>query len=110
MANVELNDADAICSGNQLSQIIGCSPRQIDVLRVEGVLSCVRSKLRGRRYRLAESVQRYCAHQKQIVKAACSSSSNGNGYSAARTRRMAALAAIEESRSKHVIGEFVRRD
>src|SRR5260370_13182768 len=109
MAN-ELNDVDAICSGNQLAAVIGCSPRQIDVLRVEGVLSCVRSRLRGRRYRLADSVQRYVAHQKQITKAACSSGGNGDGYNAARARRMIAIAQVQEARSKQVAGEFVRRD
>jgi phage terminase Nu1 subunit (DNA packaging protein) len=110
MPMIELNDANAICSGNQLAQIIGCSPRQIDVLRVEGALVCARSKLRGRRYRLAESVQRYIAHEKQRAKAQSASNNNVDGYSRARERKMNAAALIEELRARQLTGELIERE
>jgi hypothetical protein len=109
MPNVELNDANAICSGNQLAEVIGVSPRQIDVLRVEGVLSCVRSKLRGRRYRLAESVQRCIAHEKQRASEQSASKNGSSGYNRARERRMNAIALIEEMRAGQLTGELIER-
>jgi phage terminase Nu1 subunit (DNA packaging protein) len=108
MPSVELNDPDAICSANQLAAVVGVSPRQVDVLRAEGVLSCVRSRLRGRRYRLSESVQRFIAHEKQRL-AEQSAHRNGSAYDAARTRRMNATALIEEARARQVSGELIDR-
>src|SRR4029450_6862198 len=107
MPTIELNDANAICSGNQLAEIIGCSPRQIDVLRVEGVVSCVRSKLRGRRYRLAGSVQRYVAHEKQRAAKQRATRNGSSAYEDARTRRMNAAALIEEAKARQITGELI---
>jgi phage terminase Nu1 subunit (DNA packaging protein) len=109
MPSVELNDADAVCSGNQLAAVIGVSPRQIDVLRAEGVLSCVRSKRRGRRYRLSEAVQRYITHEKQRVSEQSAQRNGSSAYGDARTRRMAALAQVEEMRARQLNGDAVNR-
>ena len=109
MPTIELNNANVICSGNQLAEIIGCSPRQIDVLRTEGVFVCVRSRLRGRRYRLAESVQRFIAHEKQRASERSASKNGSSAYNDARTRRMNAAALIEEARARQLAGELIER-
>jgi phage terminase Nu1 subunit (DNA packaging protein) len=108
---IELASADVICSAQQLSEVLGVTPRRIDVLAEDGVLKAVRSsKFKGRRYRLNDAVQRFCAYQKQYVKAQCSSR-NGNGeYNDARARRMAATAIIEEARARQISGEMISRE
>jgi hypothetical protein len=58
---IMLPSADVICSGKQLSEVPGVSSRQIERLAVDGVLTKVRCKANGARYRLAESVQRFLA-------------------------------------------------
>jgi len=107
---IELVTADAICTSLQLSEVLGVTPRRIDVLAEDGVLKPVRSsKFKGRRYRLADSVQRFCAYQKQYVKERCASR-NGDEYDGARTRRMLAVARREELETQLRTGELLRRD
>jgi phage terminase Nu1 subunit (DNA packaging protein) len=110
MPNVTLlNNVDALCTPRQLGAVIGLTSRSIDSLVLEGVFKPVRSgKLRGRHYPLRDSVQRYVAYQKKSVRAQLASR-NGDGYSRARERRMAALALIEEMRAKQLSGEFLSR-
>ena len=110
MPNVALNDPDAICTSGMLGNVLGVTARSIDALVLEGVFRPVRSsKLRGRHYRLRDSVQRFVVYQKQSVRAQFASI-NGEGYNKARERRMSAIALIEEARAKQISGEFVRRD
>jgi phage terminase Nu1 subunit (DNA packaging protein) len=104
MPNV-LSDVDVLCTSARLAEICGVSSRTIDALVLEKVLKPVRSKLRGRHFRLSESVQRFVAYQKQSVRAQFAS---GNGaYERERTRRMSALATIEEARAKQISGELI---
>lgn len=101
---------DVVCSQSQLAEIVGVHSRTIERLALDGVLKTVRShKLKARHFRLAENVQRFVAHQKQITKAQCSSSSNGDGYNDARARRMRALALLEEMRARERSGELIER-
>ena len=109
MSNVALNDTDALCTAAQLAKVLGVSTRSIDMLALEGVFKAVRSsKLRARHYRLRDSVQRFVAYQKQSVRAQFAS--NNGAYNDARTRRMNAIAIVEEARAKQISGEYVRRD
>lgn len=109
MPNVALNDVDAICTSAQLGGVLGVTARSIDALVLEGVFKPVRSnKLRGRHYRLRDSVQRFVAYQKQSVRAQFASR-NGEGYNRARERRMSAIAQVEEIRAKKLSGEFLSR-
>src|SRR5262245_4043767 len=107
----ELASVDVICSAQQLAELLSITTRRVDRLAEDKILKPVRSsKFKGRRYRLAASVQAYLAYQKQYVKEQNSSSKNGDAYNDARSRRMRALALIEEARAKQISGEFVRRD
>src|SRR5262245_53777964 len=107
MPNVELADANAICTARQLGDVLGLTVRQVHHLQTEGILRKARGKLQG--YKLAESVHAYLRYQHDYVKQKCSR--NGDqAYNDARSRRMAALAQIEEARAKQLRGEYVRRD
>jgi hypothetical protein len=106
---VELASADVICNGRALGAVLGLSAQQIERLARDHVLKTVRSsKLRGRHYRLNDAVQAYLRYQHDYVKAQCSSS-DGDGYNTARSRRMAALALIEEMRARQLSGELIER-
>jgi hypothetical protein len=75
-------------------------------LQTEGILHKARGKLHG--YKLADSVQSYLRYQHDYVKQKCSS--NGDAaYNDARSRRMRALAIVEETRARQVSGEFLSR-
>jgi phage terminase Nu1 subunit (DNA packaging protein) len=111
MPNVDLNDVDAIVTPKQLAEIIGCSARQIDVLRTEGVLKSVRSwKFRGQRFRLSDAVQACLRHERERLREQFASrNGSSSAYEAARTRRMAALALVEEAKARQVTGELIER-
>jgi hypothetical protein len=104
---IMLASADVVCTARQLGDVLGVTNQQVERLARAGVLKPVRCKLKGRRYRLSDSVQSYLKYQRESVKAACASS-NG-AYNDARTRRMNALAAIEEARARQVSGEPIKR-
>jgi phage terminase Nu1 subunit (DNA packaging protein) len=107
MPVVALNDTSALCTSKQLADVLGLTARQVDHLRTEGILRKARGKLHG--YKLAESVQAYLRYQRDYVTRKCSI--NGDqAYNDARSRRMAALAAIEEARAKQITGGLLRRD
>jgi hypothetical protein len=104
-----LADENVLCTRRQLATILHCTSRQIDALTFEKVLKPVRcSKVRGKAFKLAESVSSYLDYVTQRER---KQSRNGNSeYESARTRRMAALAETEESRARQISGEYVRRD
>ena len=108
MPNVELVDTNAICSARQLSDVLGLTVRQVHHLQTEGILRKARGKSSLKRYSLAESVQAYLAYQRKYVAKECSKETAA--YDSARTRRMAALAEVEEMRLKQLRGELLRRD
>ena len=108
MSVVELVNANAICTARQLGEVLGLSMRQIHHLEGEGVLKQSRSKSSLKRYSLAESVQAYLAYQRKYVAKECSKDTAA--YDSVRTRRMAALAEVEEMRLKQSKGELLRRD
>jgi phage terminase Nu1 subunit (DNA packaging protein) len=103
-----LQDSDAICSAKQLGEVIGRTSRQIERLVDSHVLKPVRCKLRGKHFRLSESVQLYQRHREEIVKRDCAK--GDDSYNAARTSRMLALAQIEQLRAKQLRGELIKRE
>src|SRR5215831_4197732 len=108
MPIVELSDANVACTVRQLGEVLGLSTRQIHHLEREGVLKRISSKVSNRRYKLADNVQSCLCYEHDYVKR--KSSINGDAaYSDARSRRMRALAIVEEMRARQLTGEFVRR-
>jgi phage terminase Nu1 subunit (DNA packaging protein) len=103
-----LENPDAICTGAQLAVIFGLRERQIDRLRISGVLKPVRCKRRGKHYRLADSVQSYLAYREKYVAELVKG--NDDEYMKARASRMTALAEMETLRLKEKRGELVRLD
>ena len=70
-------------------------------------LGCAeRVKLKGKRYRLSESVQRFCAYKEQY--AIERTKGVDDAYIAAQAERMAALAQIEQLRARQIRGELVK--
>jgi phage terminase Nu1 subunit (DNA packaging protein) len=107
---IELASAGVVCTTKQLSEIIGISSRQVERFTEAGVLKAVRSsKLRGRCYRLAESVQRFITHEKQRVAEQSASRNGSSGYNRARERRMNALATLAEYETALRTGELLER-
>jgi phage terminase Nu1 subunit (DNA packaging protein) len=107
MGAMLLNDVNAICSARQLADVLGLTIRQVHSLQTEGVLrSSRRGKVQG--FKLSTSVQAYLRHQHDYVKKKYSSSGD-HAYTDARSRRMAAIAAIEEGRAKALSGEYIKR-
>jgi phage terminase Nu1 subunit (DNA packaging protein) len=103
-----LPSAAAVCSGQQLAEVIGVTLRQIERLAVAGVLKPVRCKLRGKHFRLAESIQRYLAYrEKSVIE---QTKGADNDYIAARASRMRALAEQEEMNLRLRKGELLRSD
>src|SRR6516164_5963241 len=108
MPIVELADANVACTVRRLGEVLGLSTRQIHHLEREGVLKRISSRVSSRRYRLADNVQSYLRYQRDYVTRKYSI--NGDqAYNDARSRRMAALAAIEEARAKQISGQFLQR-
>jgi hypothetical protein len=97
---IELASVDAVCSARQLGDVIGVSSRQIERLTVDGVLKTVRGsgKFRARRYRLSDAVQAYLRHERDCLREKLSRNGSDD-YEGARTRRMNAIALIEEARA-----------
>src|SRR5262249_40354329 len=105
-----LSSTDVICRRRQLATILGITSRRIDTLTAEGVLKPIRcsSALRGKGFRLAESVANYVAYNRASL--AKQFARNGNGeYESARSRRMIASATVEELRAKQLTGESLNR-
>lgn len=105
MPNVELADANAVCTARQLGDVLGLTVRHVQALQVEGVLRKARGKLHG--YKLAENVRRYLAYQRKYVAAECRKQTAA--YDVARTRRMSALAESEELELQIARGDMIRR-
>jgi hypothetical protein len=103
-----LADANAICTGMQLSEVLGVSSRQIERLTVAGVLKPVRCKANGRRYSLSDSVQCYCAHQEQYITGRVKGADDA--YLSARADRMRCLAEREQLDLRLKKGELIRYD
>jgi phage terminase Nu1 subunit (DNA packaging protein) len=85
-----LADPGVICTGKQLADVLGIGARHVDKLVADHVFKPVRSRLRGKHFRLDESVQRYLAHQREWVKAQCASGSDEREI--LRNRKLAAEA------------------
>jgi phage terminase Nu1 subunit (DNA packaging protein) len=100
-----LPSIDAICTRQQLAGVLGVSDRQIDRLVIDHVLKPVRSRLRGKHFRLSASVQAYIAHRERYVTER--KNANDDSYNAARTRRMVALAKQEELSLAAKEGEYL---
>jgi phage terminase Nu1 subunit (DNA packaging protein) len=103
-----LPTSDCVCSGKQLGEVLGMNLRQIERHAQSGVLKPVRCKLRGKHFRLSESVQAYQRYREEIVKQQCSRTSDA--YEKARSRRMAAEALCAELRAGELRGELLRAD
>jgi phage terminase Nu1 subunit (DNA packaging protein) len=103
-----LADANAICTGMQLSEVLGVSSRQIERLTVAGVLKPVRCKANGRRYSLSDSVQCYCAHQEQYITERVKGADDA--YLSARADPMRCLAEREQLDLRLKKGELIRYD
>jgi len=105
-----LSSTDVICTRRQLATILGITSRRIDTLTAEAVLKPIRcsSALRGKGFRLAESVQNYQTYNRACL--AKQFSRNGDGeYEKARSRRMTAIAGAEELHLQQVRGELLNR-
>src|SRR5437899_1519060 len=101
MPVVVLLNANAL-SEAQLAEVCGLSVRHVARLTDQKVL---RKGKRG--YKLSESVRAYVKHRESIIKRECSKF--GDGYNAARARRMFALATSEEQRVRLQGGELLER-
>jgi len=105
-----LPSVDCVCTRRQLAKILGITSRRIDTLTSEAVFKPVRlsSALRGKGFRLAEAVANYQAYSRAcLIK---QYSRNGDeAYNDARSRRMAALAIVEETRARQLAGEILSR-
>ena len=109
MLIVELADANVACTVRQLGEVLGLSTRQIHHLEREGVLKRISSKVSNRRYRLADNVQSYLRYHRDYITRKYSINGDQT-YNDARSRRMAALAMIEEGRAKQLKGELLSRE
>jgi phage terminase Nu1 subunit (DNA packaging protein) len=104
----ELENVDAVCTSQQLAEILSVTTRRIDRLCEDKILKPVRGgKFKGRRYRLTDAVQAYLRYREQWF-SENSSSKNGE-YEKARSRRMNALATLAEYETKLRTGELIER-
>lgn len=102
-----LNDANALATATQIGDVLGVSLRMVHHLEGEGVFNCAVQRPR-KRYKLAESVRAYLRYSRETVKRQCSR--NGDGvFEQARSRRMTALARVEELRARQLTGDMVNR-
>jgi len=102
MPLIALLNANAL-NEEQIADICGIGVRQVYRLRDQGVLR------KGRRgFKLAECVQAFVRHREAVIRQACSKTDGV--YERARSRRMAAQAAVEELRAGELRGELLRAD
>jgi excisionase family DNA binding protein len=107
---VILASPDVVCNVQQLAGVLGITTRHTERLIAEGVFKKMRStKLRGRHYRLSDSVRAYVRYQREVLKAQHRNGSNGE-YDTARAKRMAAMASMAELELKAKQGFYFRRD
>jgi phage terminase Nu1 subunit (DNA packaging protein) len=99
-----LPNPQAICTGQQLAEVLGVTPRQIDRLRASGVLKPVRCKAKGR-YRLGDSVQSYLRYRDQYVTERLKVADDA--YNKARAKRMAAMGAMAELELSAKRGQYL---
>jgi phage terminase Nu1 subunit (DNA packaging protein) len=106
-----LSSTDAICTRRQLATILGITSRRIDTLTAENVLKPVRCTrlLRGKGFRLAESVANYRNYKDASLRKEFSRNGSSSEYEGARARKMSAAALIEEARARQLTGELLDR-
>lgn len=103
---IALNDVNALCSATQLGKVLGLSTRQVHHLDREGIFRHEGNRASVKRFGLAASVQAYLKFKHD---AARHSSNGSTAYEAARARKMAAAALIEELKARQLNGELLDR-